>query len=74
MEKLLEVFNEYKFKYNLAIDIGYTKVSDWFIEIKQGNHAEYKQLFWEEDCDLNTCIAKAYLFLTEWLIENNGGY
>lgn len=26
MEKLLEVFNEYKFEYNLAIDIVYTKV------------------------------------------------
>lgn len=71
MEKLLEVFNEYKFKYNLAIDIGYTKVLDWFIEIKQGNHAQYKQLFWHQDCDLDVCIAKAYLFLTEWIYENN---
>lgn len=74
MDKLLEIFNNYKFEYSLAIEIGYTKVLDWYIEIKQGNHAQYKQLFWKQDCDLNVCIAKAYIFLTNWLCENYGGY
>ena len=35
MDKLLELFNKYKFEYNLAIEIGYTKVLDWYIEIKK---------------------------------------
>lgn len=74
MEKLLELFNKYKFEYNLAIDIGYTKVLDWYIEIKQGNHAQYKQLFGYQNCDLNVCISKAYIFLTNWLLKNYGGY
>lgn len=74
MIEFLKLFNKWKFEYSLAIDIGYTKVLDWYIEIKQGNHAQYKLLFNIQDCDLNLCVSKAYTFLAEWLSEKYGGY
>ena len=45
-----------------------------FLQKKQGNHANYKTLFEIQHCDLDLCIAKAYVFLSEWLFENQGGY
>lgn len=30
--------------------------------------------YWKQNCDLNVCISKAYIFLTNWLLENYGGY
>ena len=74
MDKLLELFKKDKFEDNVEIESGYTKVLDWYIEIKKGNHAQYIQLFWKQNCDLNVCISKAYIFLTNWLLENYGGY
>lgn len=74
IQEFLELFERNRFKNNLAIDISYTKVIDWYVVIKQGNHARYKTLFEIQDCDLNFCIAKAYVFLTKWLCENQGGY
>lgn len=74
MNRLLELFNNWKHEYKLEIEIGYTPVLDWYIEIKQWNHGKYIVLFMENNCDLDKCIAKTYLFLTDWLIEHNDGY
>lgn len=74
MKEFLDLFERNKFENNLAIDISYTKVIDWYVTIKQGNYANYKTLFEIQHCDLDLCIAKAYVFLSEWLFENQGGY
>lgn len=74
MQEFLKLFERNRFENNLAIDISYTKVIDWYVAIKQGNHAHYKILFEIQSCDLNLCIAKAYIFLTKWLGEKQGGY
>ncbi len=74
MGELINLIKEWSFSFNLSISIVYTKVLDWHITIQQGNHNKYKILFETQSSDLNICTSKAYLFLTEWLMENNDGY
>jgi len=74
MSELIEMFNRWKHEFALRLNIDYRNVTDWSIVISQGKFSEQKVLFEEQDIDLNILTAKAYIFLTDWLSENNGGY
>lgn len=74
MNELLELFSKYSDDLKLSINISYNKVTDWHILICRDTLDSHDELFQVQHCDLNTCIAKAYLFLTEWLLEFQGGY
>lgn len=70
MDKFMSLFDRYSFEYGLRLNIDYRGITDWSVQIDQ----KKETLFSEQDVDLNRAIAKAYLFLTDWLMENNGGY
>jgi len=72
MNELLELFNKYK--YALRLNIDYRNVTDWNIVISQGRFAEETELFRGQNIDLVYLTSKAYIFLANWLLENNGGY
>lgn len=74
MKEFLELFDKYKTDMKLSLEIKYTAVLDYYIQISQGNHNNYVELFVAQENDLNLCVAKAYIFLTKWLLENNSGY
>ena len=38
MNELITLFNNWRNEYSLSLEIGYTPVLDWYVEIKQGNH------------------------------------
>lgn len=74
MNELITLFNNWRNEYSLSLEIGYTPVLDWYVEIKQRNHENYKTLFNYQSCDLYLCCTRAYIFLTDYLIKKEGGY
>lgn len=73
MTEFLDLFNRNKFDAHLALEIGYTPVLDWYIEIKQGNFGKYEILYNEQESTLEILIAKAYVWLHDYLVEKYGG-
>lgn len=59
----------------IAISIGYTKNTDWTIELdKRICIGQYERIFDEQHCDITYLAAKAYAFAADWLCETQKGY
>lgn len=66
----------------LNFSMSYTKVTDWeiIVEHRIGNsHSPYsngqaEKIVEIQDGDPTRCAAEAYIKVTEWLSEHNGGY
>lgn len=74
MNDFIRFFDDLKDRdghYGWKLNIGYSKVTDWTIEI-----LNYKgeQIIWVQEPDLDFAFAKAQVELKEWLLENEEGY
>ena len=68
----------------LHIEIGYSKTTDWSIQIyKKGCAEDYPNsrkfqndaiVCTVQSCDMELAFAKAHVEVKEWLSENMGGY
>lgn len=77
MSDFLKFFAEKVKDYPMHLEIYYSKVMDWCIDI-------YKKDIWTgeklaemvnvQNCDMELAFAKAQVELKEWLMENEGGY
>lgn len=62
------------YKY-LNISIGYTKITDWCIEVcERKGVGEDERIVCSEGGDLTKAAAEAYIKTVEWLCDNKGGY
>lgn len=84
MNEFLKFFNEKAKDFPMHLEIGYSKICDWNINIyKKGCASDYPNAKYDgdnviivnvNDCDMELCFAKAHVALKEWLSEFEGGY
>lgn len=84
MNDFLKFMDGLKDRFPFHLEIYFSKVMDWFIEVrKQGCAREYPNsqnsgddaiMCSEQDIDMELCFAKAHVAVKKWLRENNGGY
>lgn len=84
MDDFLRFFDEKKDYFPMHMEIYYSKIMDWCIDIyKKGCAADYPNaehreddvvIVQEQDLDMELCFARAQVALKEWLSEYNGGY
>jgi hypothetical protein len=75
MEKFLELWDRAIEIYpHLNLDIGYSKIADWVLTISIGRTPSRKHLVAFDSSSKDYLFAKAYCWLVEYLIEENGGY
>ena len=84
MYDFLKFFDEKTHDFPMHLEIYYSKIMDWCIDIyKKGCAEDYPELehdgedvviVHEQNCDMELCFAKAHVALKEWLTENCGGY
>lgn len=80
IEKLLDIIKDHANTIGLNINIYYSSITDTSIEIgfkaTRAQHAEkYGNPFISiQEADRDRAFARAYVELTDWLIENYEGY
>jgi len=84
MSDFLKFFDEKTHDFPMHLEIYYSKIMDWCIDIyKKGCAADYPEsehkgedavIVDVQGCDMELCFAKAHVALKEWLLENCGGY
>lgn len=84
MQDFLKFFDEKVHDFPMHLEITYSKICDWSINIyKKGCAEDYPNskhtgndaiVVSVQDCDMELCFAKAHVALKEWLLEHNGGY
>ena len=67
IKRLFEICKDIE---GISIEFGYNKIADYVIVI---NHRD-NQIAFEQDCDINMVLAKAYVKLTEYMCEKFDGY
>ena len=73
IEKLCKLVQD-NYKY-LNLSIGYTKITDWCIEISERKGVGIdERIVSSESGDLTKAAAEAYIKTVEWLCDNKGGY
>lgn len=55
---------------NFALEIYYSRIVDWCVNIV----ADKTSIVRVEHCDVYYALAKAHVYLKDWLSENRGGY
>ena len=77
MQDFLEFFDSVAYKFSMRLEIGYSRITDWCIDVwKQGGGEKGQDLkiLSIQDCDAKLAFAKAQVELKEWLCVHNGGY
>jgi hypothetical protein len=76
MEDFLRFFNGYCKKEFYELNVHYTSISDWIIEIGfKCTHPRHGEIIVHvQHCDMEYAFAKAQVNFKEWLLENEGGY
>ena len=84
MNEFLKFFDEKAKDFPMHLEIAYSKICDWNINIyKRGCAGDYHNAKRDgdnvvivnvSDCDMELCFAKAHVELKEWLSEFEGGY
>jgi hypothetical protein len=77
MGEFLKFFNEKVKDYPMHLEIYYSRIMDWCINIwKSGSGKNGGDLMIAnaQSRDMELCFAKAQVKLKEWLLENQGGY
>lgn len=77
MSDFLRFFDDKAQSYPMHLEISYSKMMDWCINIYKkgcGENGEDLRICNVQDCDMELCFAKAHLELKEWLFNNTGGY
>lgn len=85
MNEFLRFFDEHTKNFPMHLNIWYSKLTDWVINIfKTGCADMYPNatttpegdavIVHVQDLDMELCFAKAYVELKEWLRKYNGGY
>lgn len=77
MQDFLEFFSKKVKDYPMHLEIYYSKVMDWCIEVYKKGCGENNQdlhIVSVQDGDCKLAFAKAQIELKEWLCENEGGY
>lgn len=70
MNEFLNFFDEMRKRKNYRLEIYYSKISDWCIEIC----LEEKRIVYAQDCDKQLVFAKAQVDFKNWLRDNESGY
>jgi hypothetical protein len=71
LERLITQYGKFHF------ELTYSSITDWMIHIYRrgyNNDNSNKEIFEEQNVDLMYLIAKATVFMKDYLTENNGGY
>ena len=76
MENRLEFFENQCHNYGLTFELYYSSILDWCLTIGyKATHPKHEEvLFDTQHCDISLVLARAEVFLKEWLLENKGGY
>lgn len=77
MDEFLRFFNRKAQSYSMHLEIYYSKITDWNIDIYKkgcGENGENLRICNVQDCDMELCFARAHVALKEWFCENEGGY
>lgn len=85
MDDFLRFFNEKAQNFPMHLEIYYSKIMDWCIDItKKGCASDYPEaqkingsdvlIVSEQNCDMELCFAQAHVALKTWLSEFEGGY
>lgn len=77
MDDFLKFFDEKARTYPMHLEIYYSKIMDWCINICKkgcGKNGEDLDIVSVQSCDMELCFAMAHVALKEWLLENEGGY
>lgn len=77
MNEFLKFFDEQRKDYPMHLQITYSKICDWTINLfKRGTapNGEDFIIFYEQDCDIDYLFAKAQVALKDHLSEYRGGY
>ncbi|MBR4719763.1 MAG: hypothetical protein IKP31_05920 [Lachnospiraceae bacterium] len=84
MDDFLRFFNEKRYHFPMHMEIYYSKIMDWCIDIyKKGCAADYPDAEHDgddvvivkvQDLDMELCFARAHVALKEWLMKYEKGY
>lgn len=77
MSDFLKFFDDKTHNYPMHLEIYYSKIMDWCINIYKkgcGENGEDLRICDVQSCDMELCFAKAHVALKEWLSEHEGGY
>lgn len=77
MEEFYEVYSKNCRDKGLKLEIYHSPIVDWVVTIYQINSTDIenpKEIVRIQDSDRKLAIAKAYVALVDWLLENQGGY
>lgn len=77
MDDFLHFFDKKVHGYPMHLEIYYSKIMDWCINIYKkgcGENGKDLEIVGVQDGDMQLCFAKAHVALKEWLSENEGGY
>lgn len=77
MDDFLKFFAEKVKRYPMHIEIYYSKVMDWCINIYKKNiwtGEKEEEIVDIQNCDMELAFAKAQVELKKWFMENEGGY
>ena len=60
---------------SLRMDIGYTKTTDYCLQINNGYPCTFDNLIVnEQNCDIKLLLSKGHVKLCEYLLKEYGGY
>ena len=77
MNEFLKFFDEKAKSYPMHLEIYYSKIIDWSINVYKkgcGENGSDLKILYVQHCDIELAFAKAYVELKEWLLKHNGGY
>lgn len=84
MQDFLKFFDDKAHDFPMHLEITYSKICDWCINIyKKGCAEDYPNskkdgedavIAYVQDGDMELCFARAHVELKEWLLEHDGGY
>ena len=77
MSDFLSFFDKKVESYPMHLEIYYSKIMDWCINIYKkgcGENGEDLPICNAQDCDVELCFAKAHVALKEKKKKNEGGY
>ena len=73
MSDFLKFFDEVVQGYPMHLEIYYSKIMYWIIEVYKGTDPKIDILFVQSN-DIELVFAMAQVELKEWLVEKDGGY
>lgn len=77
MQDFLEFFDSIVYDFPMHLEIGYSRITDWCIDIYRrgcGENGKDLKILSVQDCDVKLAFARAQVELKDWLSKNNGGY